>query len=138
MLFGLLLGAAVMVLLFRADLFDQDGTAQPSCSDSAVFEYSNVRMRVDHGVFEIFRLSHVIGSYRAPLRWDRSLLSGQLWRSEGPSAAPSHTRPPTAARTAKVSTPGRAYRSGIAERLVITTGAKQEQHSSGSTGPFPT
>ncbi|MER8089871.1 hypothetical protein ACIO6T_34435 [Streptomyces sp. NPDC087532] len=41
MLFGLLLGAAVVVLLFRADLFVQDGTAQPPCSKPSVSSMSS-------------------------------------------------------------------------------------------------
>ncbi|WP_159037246.1 hypothetical protein [Streptomyces specialis] len=36
---------------------------------SKVFERDGVQLRVDHGVFELFRRSGVIGSYRTPLSW---------------------------------------------------------------------
>ncbi|MGW2288398.1 hypothetical protein [Streptomyces phaeochromogenes] len=36
-----------------------------------VFEHGDVHMRVDHGIFELFRRNVVIGSYRAPLNWIR-------------------------------------------------------------------
>lgn len=34
-----------------------------------VFEHDRVLMRVDHGIFEVFRRNGIIGSYRAPLSW---------------------------------------------------------------------
>ncbi|MFJ9582658.1 hypothetical protein [Streptomyces acidicola] len=34
-----------------------------------VFEHGNAYVRVDHGIFELFRRNIVIGSYRAPLNW---------------------------------------------------------------------
>ncbi len=37
--------------------------------EPAVFEHGDVYMRVDHGIFELFRRNVVIGSYRAPLNW---------------------------------------------------------------------
>ncbi|MEU3459380.1 hypothetical protein ABZ721_05410 [Streptomyces sp. NPDC006733] len=37
--------------------------------DATVFEYGDVHLRVDHGIFELFRRNRVIGSYRTPLHW---------------------------------------------------------------------
>ena len=37
--------------------------------ESVVFEHDRVHMRVDHGIFEVFRRNRIIGSYRAPLSW---------------------------------------------------------------------
>lgn len=37
--------------------------------EPVVFEHGDVHMRVDHGIFELFRRNVVIGSYRAPLKW---------------------------------------------------------------------
>ncbi|MEU2133848.1 HEAT repeat domain-containing protein [Streptomyces sp. NPDC018352] len=34
-----------------------------------VFEHDDVHLRVDHGIFELFRRNRTIGSYRAPLSW---------------------------------------------------------------------
>ncbi|MFI0730555.1 hypothetical protein ACH4S9_16435 [Streptomyces sp. NPDC021225] len=34
-----------------------------------VFEHGNVHLRVDHGIFEVFRRNRTIGPYRAPLSW---------------------------------------------------------------------
>lgn len=37
--------------------------------ESKVFEHDDVHMRVDHGIFELFRRNRIIGSYRSPLSW---------------------------------------------------------------------
>jgi hypothetical protein len=37
--------------------------------EPVVFEHGIVHMRVDHGIFELFRRNGTIGSYRAPLSW---------------------------------------------------------------------
>lgn len=37
--------------------------------ESKVFEHGDVHMRVDHGIFEVFRRNRIIGSYRTPLSW---------------------------------------------------------------------
>ncbi|MCZ4095405.1 hypothetical protein C8250_003565 [Streptomyces sp. So13.3] len=37
--------------------------------ESRVFEHGDVHLRVDHGIFEVFRRNHIIGSYRSPLSW---------------------------------------------------------------------
>ncbi|MCZ4119604.1 hypothetical protein [Streptomyces sp. H39-S7] len=34
-----------------------------------VFEHGDVHLRVDHGIFELFRRNRIIGSYRTPLHW---------------------------------------------------------------------
>ncbi|BCL33363.1 hypothetical protein GCM10017557_82220 [Streptomyces aurantiacus] len=37
--------------------------------EPVVFEHGIVHMRVDNGIFELFRRNHTIGPYRAPLSW---------------------------------------------------------------------
>ncbi|KPI17221.1 hypothetical protein OK074_8196 [Actinobacteria bacterium OK074] len=37
--------------------------------DAKVFEHDRVHMRVDQGIFELFRRNRIIGSYRTPLSW---------------------------------------------------------------------
>lgn len=37
--------------------------------ESRVFEHQDVMLRVDHGVFELFRRNRIIGSYRTPVAW---------------------------------------------------------------------
>ncbi|MDF9810911.1 hypothetical protein [Streptomyces sp. SPB162] len=37
--------------------------------ESRVFEHGDVHLRVDHGIFELFRRNRIIGSYRTPLSW---------------------------------------------------------------------
>lgn len=34
-----------------------------------VFEHGDVHLRVDHGIFELFRRNRTTGPYRAPLSW---------------------------------------------------------------------
>ncbi|MEU9624498.1 MULTISPECIES: hypothetical protein [unclassified Streptomyces] len=37
--------------------------------ESKVFEHGRVHLRVDHGIFEVFRRSHITGAYRTPPSW---------------------------------------------------------------------
>jgi hypothetical protein len=40
-------------------------------TEPIVFEHGEVQLRVDRGVFELFRRTNVIGPYRMPLSWVR-------------------------------------------------------------------
>lgn len=42
---------------------------EPFACDHKVFEHDRVHLRVDHGIFELFRRNRIISSYRAPLSW---------------------------------------------------------------------
>ncbi len=37
--------------------------------ESKVFEHGDVHLRVDQGIFEVFRRNRIVGSYRTPLSW---------------------------------------------------------------------